>query len=430
LSNSKSKTQQSSKTSLKSKARARAKPVASKTLSGKASPKDLPLTFDLSAAGLAIGHQPTHALSPQDEALFRAFQSNLLSLISHELRTPLMGVLNSMMLLEESPPGISAAELITMARRNAQRLHRSLSTILDVAAIESQGFRARLREVDLAHIVRGRVDQFKTVMKDRGIDLKFEPGTECVILADPLKIGRAVDLCLEMLALRAKEKSSASLRISSTKDAQLSVTISGELMAGAEKAWDQAWAQSVTGFEGGVASPGSAFAGVMQSEQAFLSRMEEGLGSELLLVHEIMRLHDGKFVEEREAERVTLELRLPLPNSTENLRRVLASRAADASDGVFSVALILLKVPKAVAIEKFRSDVKKLLYRGTDGVYPVDERGEVAIVMEDYQKKDLPKFIERLEKSLGGSIRVGMAHCPEDVAETIELLEKAQSKLK
>lgn len=379
-----------------------------------------------------MGHQPKHALSVQDEALFRAFQSNLLSLISHELRTPLMGVLNSMMLLEESPPGISSAELITMARRNAQRLHRSLSTILDVAAIESQGFRARLREVDLAHIVRGRVDQFKTVLKDRGMRLEFESvmaASESVILADTVKIGRAVDLCLEMLALRGLEKSQAKLRISSTAKV-LSITLTGTLSPGAEKPWDEAWAQAMAGFAGGVASPGSAFAGVMQSEQAFLTRMEEGLGSELLLVHEIMRLHNGEFQQKRTADQVTLELRLPLPNSTENLKRVLASRAADASDGVFSVALILLKVPKGVAIEKFRGDVKKLLYRGTDGVYPVDERGEVGIVMEDYQKKDIPKFLERLEKSLGGKIKVGVAHCPEDVADTTELLERAQGQLK
>lgn len=421
MSNSKSKTRQSSKTSPKSKEYHL--PKESETSSGTA------LSAEVLRESLTVGHQPNHALSPQDEALFRAFQSNLLSLVSHELRTPLMGVLNSMMLLEESPPGISSAELITMARRNAQRLQRSLNTILDVAAIESQGFRARLREVDLAHIVRGRIDQYKTVLKDRSLELVFEsaPGLagESVILADSVKIGRAIDLCLEMFSLRALEKSKAQLRISSTPSALL-IKLTGRLAAGSEGAWDQAWAQGVAGFAGGVGSPSSAFAGVMQSEQAFLSRMEEGLGSELLLVHEIMRLHDGEFLQTRQADLVSLELRLPTPNSTENLKRVLASRAADASDGVFSVALILLQVPKGVAIERFRGDVKKLLYRGTDGVYPLEEMGQVAIVMEDYQKKDLPKFIERLEKSLGGSLQVGVAHCPEDVAETPALLEKAQ----
>src|SRR4051794_1670953 len=88
----------------------------------KNSPSEAPDTSgilgEVMADALSVGHKPPATLSPQDETLFRAFQSNLLSLVSHELRTPLTGILNALSVLEEGAPSgdFSAEELITMAR--------------------------------------------------------------------------------------------------------------------------------------------------------------------------------------------------------------------------------------------------------------------------------------------------------------------------
>ncbi|MFL5815730.1 MAG: sensor histidine kinase [Bdellovibrionia bacterium] len=386
-------------------------------------------------ASLAVGHQPSASLNPQDELLFRAFQSNLLSLISHELRTPLMGILNSVGLLDDelsggegAGSGIPPVELAKMARQNAQRLQRTLTTLLDMASIESQTFHAHLREMELQRIVRGRMELQKFAFKDHGVMVEIEgPASddEVVALGDPQKFSRAVDLCLESLAFRAKKGSMIKLRISSAPAPVVSFEF--ELEAGAEKAWEAAWMHGLVGREGGVSSPASAFAGVMQTEQAFLTRTEEGLGSEFLLIHEIMRLHRGSFEQETKGTKVLLELKLPELSSEEGLRAVLTSRAYVLSNQTSSVALVLVKVPKGWELEKFRLALKKLLYRTTDGAYGLPQRNEIAIVMDDYKRSDLPKLVSRIEGVLQIKLDYSTAHCPEDVADPSLLFEYAKS---
>jgi hypothetical protein len=389
-------------------------------------------------ASLAVGHKPNDALSPQDEQLFRAFQSNLLSLISHELRTPLMGILNSVGLLddelsggESSGSGIPPSELAKMARQNAQRLQRTLTTLLDMASIESHSFHAHLREMELQRIVRGRLELQKSAFKDHGVIVEIEgPSStasddEVVGLGDPQKFSRAVDLCFESLAFRAKKGSSILLRISSVPAPVISFRF--ELEPGAEKAWEAAWLHGLVGREGGVSSRASAFAGVMQTEKAFLTRTEEGLGSEFLLIHEIMRLHRGSFEQETKGTKVVLELRLPELSSEEALRAVLTSRAYVLSNQTSSVALVLVKVPKGWKVEKFQADLKRLLYRTTDGAYSLPQRNEIAIVMDDYKRSDLPKLVNRIEGALQIKLDYSTAHCPEDVADPSLLFEYAKA---
>src|SRR5690242_1434214 len=114
-SNSKSKIKSTSKSS--SAPKAKSKPPARKLKRGVA-PSGL-LEVQALAQTLAVGHHPRRTLSLQDEELYRAFQSNLLSLISHELKTPLMGILNALNILESGAGSFSVPELVAMARRNA-----------------------------------------------------------------------------------------------------------------------------------------------------------------------------------------------------------------------------------------------------------------------------------------------------------------------
>src|SRR5690606_1057034 len=151
--------------------------------------------------------------APQDVTLFKAFQSNLLSLISHELRTPLMGILNALSLLDEASAGasdLSADELIAMARRNAHRLQQTLASLLDLASLESGTFHARLREVDLPRVVRGRVQSRESFLRDQQVEVDLKTlvcgessdHAETPLLADPQKLGRAIDLCLDVIVPR------------------------------------------------------------------------------------------------------------------------------------------------------------------------------------------------------------------------------------
>ena len=378
---------------------------------------------------MAVGHTPPPGLAPQDAAALRVYQSNLLSLISHELRTPLMGILNSLGMMEEGAEagGISREELVTMAKRNAHRLHRTLSALLDLAQVESGIFHARLREVELPRLVHVQLAENATELHDQKLKVELEEviGQTVPVLADPQRLGRALELCLQVLLARAEPGSEVQVRISSAR-----VVFDFRIVAGTESLWENAWSQAVAGYEAGVVSPSSAFAGTLKSEQEFLSRMEEGLGSEFMLVHEIMRLHQGKFTEKHQGQDVSLVIELPELSSDEGLHAVLASRTGNSHSALDSVALGLVQVPDGVSVDAFRAQVKKGLFRSSDAAYSLPSRKRVALILDDCKPEDAPRLLARLEKSMGKTLAFGIAACPSEGMDPKLLLELAEKRLK
>ncbi len=377
-------------------------------------------------------------------------------MISHELRTPLTGILNALGLLDDSGafepasaesevpsglanggpvdlPGFSRSELVKMARQNAQRLHRTLVTLLDLAAMENRTFAVKLREIELVRMLRMRLEAHASVFRDQSLEIIEEDEVSQVsMLGDLSRLSRTLDMCIETMAFRSIKGGTIKVRISSAPSPV--VEFHFELAEGGAALWDEAWLGAVAGFEGGVASPTSAFAGAaLQTEEAFLSRMEEGLGStEFLLIHEVMRLHQGTFTQKRKGQKVSMMLRFPSLSSDEAVAAVLTSRTFELTSAPSAVTLVLLRVPREQSVPDFCSRVKGLLYRVTDGAYPLPERREVALVLDDYKKSDIEKFIARLEHSLAlklsGKRDIVFAHCPEDVADPRQLLEQARAK--
>jgi hypothetical protein len=205
------------------------------------------------------------------------------------------------------------------------------------------------------------------------------------------------------------------------------------LKAGLDELWRSAWSQAQAGYQGGVASPASAFSGALQSEAAFLTRMEEGLGSEFLLIFEIARLHQGRFSAEFDPalrdRAVRLVLELPELTSEAGLHAVLASRAYQASMELGTVALGLVQVPAGTAVEAFRSQVKKTLFRATDAVYALPKRRQIALVMDDCKPEDAPRLLARIERAFGQALHYGVAACPSEGTDPTHLLELAERRL-
>ncbi len=339
-----------------------------------------------------------------------------------------MGVLNALTLMEEAEAmqtegevgGIPRAEMLGMARRNADRLQQALVTLLDLAALESGTYHLRLREVDVARLFEARVATMERALALREIRVLWpDRGKPCVILGDAQKLSRALDLCIQLIGNRARQGSPLELRIGHSR-----LDLLFELPPEGIEAWDQAWAEAVG------ASGESAFAGVHRSEQEFLTRVEEGLGSELVLVHQIQRRHDGSFGCSRpQPEHVILNLTWPEMSSEDALRAVLTSRAYEVSTELASVALALIRVPSGRKAEAFCRELKVHLFRSSDAAYALPERGEVALVLDDCRPGDAPGILKRLEKALGFPIRSSSAHCPEDAQDPAALIEIAQKRL-
>ncbi len=408
-------------------------------------PTNSPEASQGSGKEFIIGHEPSEVVAGLDAdsgKLFRAFQANLLSLISHELRTPLMGILNALMLLEEQggAPGenaLSSAELVRMARNNAQRLQRTLTTLLDLASLEAGNFHVRLREVHLSRLVRARLAEMQSFLREQSLSVEVEAGPVSApasgkdgdagapVLADPLKLGRVIDLCLEVLAIRAERAAPFKIKVGAGRiDFILQLTHDGR------RNWDEAWSHALIAKQSGFSSPSSAFGGVVQSEEAFLTRTEEGLGGELLLIHEILKHHKGELLAATGVGgSLQVSLVLPSLSNDEGVRAVLSSRIYGISGELRCVGLVLVEVPKGAETEEFSMQIRKTLFRSSDTAYAMPEARMVALILEDCRKEDAPHLMERIQKNLGRRVRFGVAECPADSLDPADLIRIAAESL-
>jgi hypothetical protein len=366
------------------------------------------------------------------EAFFRAFQSNLLSLVSHELRTPLTGVLNALTLLDEheSESGFSSQELISMAKRNADRLHHTLATLLDITSIESGTLAMRFREADLIRFMTRKQKTLEDAFKVNQIDFKshYEKSnhkSSVPILLEPQKFSRILGLFSQIVLNRAEPKSTVNCFVGGS-----SVRFRFQLSHEAQNHWKAEWEKSARGIGDNTAVL-SLFQGALMNENEFLTRTQEGLGSELWLVHELMKRHQGKLrYEQPNTQTVELIVELPRLTSMEQLRIILLARVYDSSTDLGSVALGLIEIPKGLKGEEFRAQVRESLFRASDSVYFLEKEGRIAIFLNDCKPEDAPRLMGRIEGKLGQKLIYGTAICPEEGTDPDHLVGLAEKRLK
>lgn len=380
---------------------------------------------------------PAHSSSEEALLLARDFQSNLLSLISHELRTPLMGIINSVTLLEEgrSVSPLSASELISIARRNAQRLESSLNSLLDLAAVEAGLFFVRLREIDFPRFVERKLETSQRFLDERGIELRIESAIKneakramFPVLADPLRLGRALDLTVEVLSSRLPAQTPVKVRISTAQVGFQFAVAEHEI-----KFWKESFSESKKPLSSERFFQGPAFHGTFRTQAEFLTRSAEGLGSEFVLVQEIMKRHKGEFKISAEKKgafgEVKLDFELPELNSVESLITALGSRTASVSQELRSVSLGLVSVPKSENVDAFKNHIRANLFRASDAVYPLPDKNQVALMLEDCRPEDAPALLERIGKTLGVKFEFGVVSSPQDGTDPELLLELAERRI-
>ena len=100
-------------------------------------------------------------------------QKEFINIAAHELRTPTQAILGFSGLLKKHPEKTN--DLVDGVFRNAIRLQRLISNILDVTAIESQSFRFNADRFNLNDLVFGIIDDYKNQIKktDNVLELNY-----------------------------------------------------------------------------------------------------------------------------------------------------------------------------------------------------------------------------------------------------------------
>jgi signal transduction histidine kinase/ligand-binding sensor domain-containing protein/DNA-binding response OmpR family regulator len=112
-------------------------------------------------------------------------RSRFVANISHELRTPLTLVLGQLQDMREGSFGdVTPAVLkeLEVTLRNARRMQRMVDQLLSVARLETGDLKLKVRQGDLAALVRDIHTAFRPLAGRRGIDLQLESPADPVAL--------------------------------------------------------------------------------------------------------------------------------------------------------------------------------------------------------------------------------------------------------
>ncbi|WP_395392801.1 sensor histidine kinase KdpD [Novosphingobium sp. BL-8A] len=148
-------------------------------------PDQLPLLLSLlDQAGLALERM---ALESQMAELSQVRERDrlrhaLLSSVSHDLRTPLTTIMGTLAAIEASEPQQAAP--IAAARGEAERLHRFVTNLLDMARIEAGALHGKVEPVDLAEAVGEALHQLRALLADHAVEIEVAHDVP-MVLVDP-----------------------------------------------------------------------------------------------------------------------------------------------------------------------------------------------------------------------------------------------------
>ena len=145
----------------------------------------LPLLLSLlDQAGLAMERM---ALEGQMAELSQARERDrlrhaLLSSVSHDLRTPLTTIMGTLAAIEAREP--QQAVPIAAARGEAERLHRFVTNLLDMARIEAGALHGKVEPVDLDEAVGEALHQLGALLAGHAVETAIAPDAP-MVMVDP-----------------------------------------------------------------------------------------------------------------------------------------------------------------------------------------------------------------------------------------------------
>lgn len=129
--------------------------------------------------------------------LMRALQvkDEFVALVSHELRTPLTSIVGYAQMLEDDP-GLSprGREQLVIMQRNADRLHRLIADILEIAQRDrGVPLTLCLSSADLVEIVEQSIEATRPAAAASDVDLVLDAPESLMVSVDPQRISQVAD---------------------------------------------------------------------------------------------------------------------------------------------------------------------------------------------------------------------------------------------
>ncbi|CAN5558160.1 hypothetical protein BH11ACT8_BH11ACT8_23370 [soil metagenome] len=228
--------------------------------------------------------------------LMRAIQTRdaFLAAVSHELRTPLTSVVGHLeMLLDSGQLDRSLVRQVVVAQRNADRLGRLVSDLLESAQHRAGPLVLDRAPVDVGLLVVESVESAELVAEAAGIELRVVPAPRAMVDADQEKLRQVIDNLISNALKYTDRGGRVEVRVQ-TEEGELTVIVSDDgIGIGAE---DQA--QLFTPF--------------FRSERA-RERPVSGVGLGLGICEAIVVAHGGRIdVVSAVGEGTTVAVSLPL----------------------------------------------------------------------------------------------------------------------
>ena len=122
-------------------------------------------------------------------------QTELITNVSHDIRTPLTSIVNYVDLLsKEELESEKAREYVDVLSRQAQRLKKLISDLIDASKATSGAIKLEMEKINASVLLTQAVGEYSEKLSERNINMVVEsPESDIYINADPQRLWRVFD---------------------------------------------------------------------------------------------------------------------------------------------------------------------------------------------------------------------------------------------